>query len=181
MGTNILVKIFCLHLELLYVKWLPGLLSANTLLHSASSPWLVRVRVILWLAVYRQSVRHGPKTLETHDQRFVPKLTLAVIGLMYHGPWRKDGSVVYNCYWPSPGQSFSGPSPAGLMTMFYCLIFETPLTWRDTSLYFYPPAGHGDLIIPPGTGFPFRCLLRLAGLRWRYSIPPPHGVRLGSM
>jgi hypothetical protein len=23
--------------------------------------------------------------------------------------------------------------------------------------------------------FPFRCLLRLAGLRWRYSIPPPHG------
>jgi hypothetical protein len=23
--------------------------------------------------------------------------------------------------------------------------------------------------------FPFRRLLRLAGLRWRYSIPPPHG------
>jgi hypothetical protein len=29
--------------------------------------------------------------------------------------------------------------------------------------------------IPPGTGFPFHRLLRLAGLRWRYSIPPPHG------
>jgi hypothetical protein len=26
----------------------------------------------------------------------------------------------------SPAQSFSGPSPAGLMTMFYCLRFETP-------------------------------------------------------
>jgi hypothetical protein len=24
--------------------------------------------------------------------------------------------------------------------------------------------------------FPFRCLIRLAGLRWRYSTPPPHGV-----
>jgi hypothetical protein len=26
-----------------------------------------------------------------------------------------------------------------------------------------------------GTGFPFRLLLRLAGLRWKYSIPPPYG------
>jgi hypothetical protein len=24
-------------------------------------------------------------------------------------------------------------------------------------------------------GFPFHCLLRLTGLRWRYSNPPPHG------
>jgi hypothetical protein len=31
-------------------------------------------------------------------------------------------------------------------------------------------------IIPPGTGFSFRRLLRLAGLRWRYSNPPPHCV-----
>jgi hypothetical protein len=26
--------------------------------------------------------------------------------------------------------------------------------------------------------FPFRRLLRLAGLRWRYSTPPPHGCTL---
>jgi hypothetical protein len=32
--------------------------------------------------------------------------------------WREGGSVVYNCCWPSPEQSFSGPSPAGLMTTF---------------------------------------------------------------
>jgi hypothetical protein len=31
-------------------------------------------------------------------------------------------------------------------------------------------------VIPPGTGFLFRRLLRLAGLRYRYSKPPPHGV-----
>jgi hypothetical protein len=28
----------------------------------------------------------------------------------------------------------------------------------------------------PGIGFPFRRLLRLAGLRWRYSNPPPNGI-----
>jgi hypothetical protein len=44
----------------------------------------------------------------------------------------------------SPAQSFSSPSPAGLMTTFYCLRFETPSTWRTRSLYLYPP----------GTGWP---------------------------
>jgi hypothetical protein len=33
------------------------------------------------------------------------------------------------------------------------------------------PQEQGGLVIPPGTGFPFRRLLRLAGLRWRYSFP----------
>jgi hypothetical protein len=40
----------------------------------------------------------------------------------------------------------------------------------------YIPQEQGGPVIPPGTGFPFRRLLRLAGLRWRYSIPPPHGI-----
>jgi hypothetical protein len=38
----------------------------------------------------------------------------------------------------------------------------------------YVPQRQGDKVVPPGSGFPFRCLLRLAGLRWRYSSPPPH-------
>jgi hypothetical protein len=37
----------------------------------------------------------------------------------------------------------------------------------------YIPLEQGGLDIPPGTGFPFCRLLRLTGLRWRYSIPPP--------
>jgi hypothetical protein len=32
--------------------------------------------------------------------------------------WRKDGSFVYNCSWPSSAQSFEGPIPVGLMTVF---------------------------------------------------------------
>jgi hypothetical protein len=37
----------------------------------------------------------------------------------------------------------------------------------------YIPQEQGDPVIPPGTGFPLRRLLRLAGLRWRYSNQPP--------
>jgi hypothetical protein len=51
---------------------------------------LIRVRVTLRLAVYRQSVRLGDKPLETHNQNF---------------------------FFTSPAHSFSGPSPAGLMTL----------------------------------------------------------------
>jgi hypothetical protein len=34
---------------------------------------------------------------------------------------------VYNCCWSSPAQSFSGPNPVGLVTIFYCLRFGTSL------------------------------------------------------
>jgi hypothetical protein len=52
---------------------------------------------------------------------------------MQHPLWREDGSVVYNCCWPSPAQLFSCSSPAGLITIFHCLRFETPPTWRMRS------------------------------------------------
>jgi hypothetical protein len=58
---------------------------------------------------------------------------------MRRPPRREDGSIVYNCYRSSPAQSFSGPSPAGLMTIFYCLGFETPQTRRARSPCLYPP------------------------------------------
>jgi hypothetical protein len=37
----------------------------------------------------------------------------------------------------------------------------------------YIPHEQGGPVIPPGTGFPFRRLLLLAGPRWRYSTAPP--------
>jgi hypothetical protein len=61
------------------------------------------------------------------------------------------------------------------MTVFYRLRFETPTTWRAMSLYLYTPQTESGPVISPGTGFPLRRLLRLAGLRRRYSNPPPHG------
>jgi hypothetical protein len=45
-----------------------------------------------------------------------------------------------------------------------------------TGLRIYIAQGHGGPVIPLGTGFPFRLLLRLAGLRWKYSYLPPHGL-----
>jgi hypothetical protein len=39
--------------------------------------------------------------------------------------WREDGSVFCICFWVFPMQSFSGPSPLVLATIFYCLRFET--------------------------------------------------------
>jgi hypothetical protein len=47
--------------------------------------------------------------------------------------WREDRSVVYNCCWPSPAQSFSCSSPLGLATIFYCLRFETSLSSSPTT------------------------------------------------
>jgi hypothetical protein len=41
--------------------------------------------------------------------------------------WREDGSVVYNCCWPSPVLSFLDPSPLVLVTIFYCIRFEISL------------------------------------------------------
>jgi hypothetical protein len=62
--------------------------------------------------------------------------------------WRslrqENGSAFYSCFWFSPAQSFLGPSPAGLVTIFYCLRFDIPPTWRARS----PP------LHPPGTGWP---------------------------
>jgi hypothetical protein len=40
----------------------------------------------------------------------------------------------------------------------------------------YIPQEQGGPVIPRGTGFPFLHLLQLAGLRWRYSNPPSHGL-----
>jgi hypothetical protein len=88
----------------------------------------------------------------------------------------EDGSVVCNCCWPSPAQSFSSPSPTVLMTIFYCLRFETPITWRARSQYLYLPRNRVAQFYPSGTGFPFRSILRLAGLRWRYSNPSLRGL-----
>jgi hypothetical protein len=50
-----------------------------------------------------------------------------------------------------------------------------PQTWRQGPRA-YIPQEQGGPVIPPGTGFPFRRLLRLHSLRWRYWNPPPHGI-----
>jgi hypothetical protein len=57
--------------------------------------------------------------------------------------WREDGSVICTCCWPLPAQSFSGPSPLELATIFYCLRFET-----SRFVASYDSQGHGGGIRP---------------------------------
>jgi hypothetical protein len=77
----------------------------------------VRVRVSLRLAVYRQSVRLGAKSPETQGQNCL-NWTSAFIVLCKILSDERMGYVIYNCCWPWPAHSFSGPSPAGLMITF---------------------------------------------------------------
>jgi hypothetical protein len=66
---------------------------------------------------------------------------------MQHPLWREDGSLIYIYCWPSPAQSFSGPSPTGLITIFCCQIRQSP-TWRARSPCLYPPGRVGSTYIP---------------------------------
>jgi hypothetical protein len=57
-------------------------------------------------------------------------------------------SVIYNYCLDSPAQSFLGPSPLGLATIFYCLRFETsllsPPTTRRVTVEVFDPASTRD-------------------------------------
>jgi hypothetical protein len=111
--TNLLVFSSQADFELTTDNWTVSPTSYFMSLHSTELPttltnnWIIRVRVTLQMAIYRQSVHLGASPLMN---------TL----------WQEDGSSFYNCCWPLPAQSFSGPSPARLMSTFYCLQFETP-------------------------------------------------------
>jgi hypothetical protein len=56
--------------------------------------------------------------------------------------WQEDRSVVYSWCWSSPAQSFSGPSPVGLVTIFYCLRLpvSSPPTTRTATVEVFDPA-----------------------------------------
>jgi hypothetical protein len=67
----------------------------------------------------------------------------------------------------------------------YGLVFVGRPLWRDDGSVFFIccwplPAqsfsGLSPLGLPQIWDFPFHRLLRLAGSRWRYSTPPPHGL-----
>jgi hypothetical protein len=107
--------------------------------------------VTLWPTVNRPvcsgvQLQLGPKA------RF---LLLSVAGLLTWGALSDERS--------SSEQSNSGPSPEGLTRIFYSPI-------RDFQY------SHSSVTVTPlSTGFPFRRLLRLAGLQWKYSSSPTHG------
>jgi hypothetical protein len=109
--------------------------------------WEVKITLRLTIS---QSVSVG---VEPHLGLMTRYLLLfGSCGLVFVGRplWREDGSVFFICSWPLPAQSFSGPSPLGLATIFYCLRFETSLYVTS-----YDSQSHGGGIWPHlHTGLP---------------------------
>jgi hypothetical protein len=79
-------------------------------------------------------------------------------------------NLLYKCFWALPEQSLLGRSPAELTAIFYCLIWGCPNLEGQVPVFMSPRNR-----VAPGTGFSFCRFFRLAGLRWRYSNPPPQG------
>jgi hypothetical protein len=91
----------------------------------------VRVKVMLWPMV------SWPVCLSAKSRFLLPSDSSGFVDVGRPLRW-EDRSVIYNICWLSPPQSSFGLSPAGLVTIFYHLRFDTPLTWRVRSTYLYP-------------------------------------------
>jgi hypothetical protein len=141
-----------------FLRTQPSLPSVTYIQVSSAKRSRVRPEPCVGQSVLVSSTHPGPKT------RFLSLSDSCGFADMGRPLWREDKSVVYNSCWPSLAQSFLGP-------IFYCLRFETPQKWTTRSQYLYPP-GTGWPVTLPGTGLPFRRLLRLEGLWWRYSNQP---------
>jgi hypothetical protein len=79
---------------------------------------------------------------------------------MQHPLWREDGSVVYSCCWSSPSQVRIPPDT----WPYFTVSGSRRPQLEGPGPHIYLPQEEGGSVVPPGTGFPFRRLLRLAGL-----------------
>jgi hypothetical protein len=165
---NIRLKIHCIYNNFVCQLWL-YLYKIPWYVHSSQSQCY---NITDWLTVSRAiylGVRHPSGT---HDNFFLI-IFRQVLGLLIWGALsdKRVGSVVYSCCWAWPVQSFLGPSPMGLMTIFYCLKFETPPIWRARFPYLFPLATGW-----PRHWVPFSSPLMTHSAAVEVFEPPPHGV-----
>jgi hypothetical protein len=64
----------------------------------------------------------------------------------------EERTGLYNRCWPSPAQSFSGPSLDGLMAIFHCLRFETPPQSGGPAPLFISPRNRVAQLYPQAMG-----------------------------
>jgi hypothetical protein len=98
----------------------------------------VKVEVMLRTTVIRQS-SHGVKHPSGAQDQIFNTVTQLRVCWSWAPSLTRGRVCSLHCWRPSPAQSYSGPGPAGLMIIFYCLRFETPPTWRARSPYLFPP------------------------------------------
>jgi hypothetical protein len=119
--------------------------------HIPRDPHEVKVRVNLWLAVYRQSVRLRAEPLETHGQNLFSQL---------------------NTWGYSPFITSS-------LTRGWVCHLQLPLALASAFILGSQSRGTRDhILLSQIREFSFCRLLRLTRLRWRHSTPPPHGIVL---
>jgi hypothetical protein len=64
--------------------------------------------------------------------------------------WQQVGSVIFSFCWASPVQPFSGLSPMGLMSIFYCLYFWDSPNLEGQVPVFISPRNRASQLYPPG-------------------------------
>jgi hypothetical protein len=158
------------------VRWLT--------LHSWTLNFWILLRLIWKTTVLRLNRSQSQSHIATDGQSISKSWCRAPSGLMIRylllfdslvfvgrPLWREDGSAFCVCCWPSPAQSVSGPSPLGLVTVFYCLRFETSLSAASCD-----SQGHGWGIRPrlhtgPESFFCARLLIYSAGNHGECLLP----------
>jgi hypothetical protein len=137
----------------------------------------IQSQIYITTAVYHQTVRIGAKPLEDHDQRFSFFATellrsqslcnilsderMSLSFTIAAGSRQRSHSRVLVLLDPWP----------------YFTVWDSRLSQPgEPGPCTYTTQEQGGPVIAPGTAFPFRRLLRLAGLRWSYSNPPPHWI-----
>jgi hypothetical protein len=132
----------------------------------------VEVRVTLRLAVSRQSVRLGDKPLETHDQRlFFFQLNTYVATSLTRGWDRLQLLLVLASAVILVSESRETHDHILLSQI------RDSHNLEDEVPRIYIPQEQCGPVIPSRRQWVHR-LLRLAGLRWRYSNPPSHEIQV---
>jgi hypothetical protein len=126
----------------------------NDLVLISTTTLLVRVRVTLRLAVYRQSVRLGAEPVETHAQN------------LFFSQMNTCGDSPYIT---------SSPTREWVCHLQLLLALASTFILGSESR-----VTRDHILLSQIRDLPF-CRLRLAGIRWRYSTPPPRGTRFLEM
>jgi hypothetical protein len=134
----------------------------------------VRVRVTLRLAVYRLSVRLGANPMRPTTRIFFQLNTCGYSPYVTSSLMRGWVCRLQLLLALASAVIFGSESRGTRDHILLSQVRDSPI-WRARSPYLYLQE-QGGPVIPPGTGFPFRRLSRLAGLWRRYLNPPPHGV-----
>jgi hypothetical protein len=93
-----------------------------------------------------------------------------------HPLWRQYGSVIYCTIASGPCQSCHSWIEVPKNSYHILLShLRLPQPAGPGPRIYPPPQGTGWPSYTPGHWVPFCRILRLTGLRWRYSNPPPHG------